>query len=539
MSPPAANSIKSPRQPDEPKRYRARDCHELFFRPKKAQNNKNPKFKKKTSKPAPSLTDKQRSAEAHAHYILHHGSTPDAAHFLQKNARARNISTTTATALQRMCSGTTTTSAMSKKIPPIPTWDEAAAAVFSSSSEESLASPPSSPPPITCTPSRATSDVQMTTQSPRSATQTTPTITPSRPTSRTTEHDAGDIPLMAAAVYDSSIFSSSGEESASPVPTQATPLLPHPKTGPTMPLCPSRRQTRSSTFEARRAAAEARETMQQHTAAVLTANTGVSAANEKSSKYRAKPSNRPKRVKVMTSTIPNAGLGLYLLEDAKKGECVARSSGEAITQAENATRKGHYRIKICSNLYLDAERPHHFEGRFINDGKRAGKVVNVRFAAGYRTNQCSETGLRWIRIFATRDIKAGSELYLDYGDEYWQDAGSTQSPETSVSTSPSQTITPAASPTLTSPDQQTYLPAPKLTLSPIWRATTRLQRAPPQSETLLIRPLSPWSPPTTPPRILGHYNPHTTHRHTQHTLILNDTLTLNEQNHSHTHTHYE
>ena len=97
---------------------------------------------------------------------------------------------------------------------------------------------------------------------------------------------------------------------------------------------------------------------------------------------------------------------------------MTRYSGEAITHAENAARTGHYRIKICSTLYLDAEQPHHFEGRFINDGKRAGKVVNVRFAAGYRTNQCSDTGLRWIRMFATRDINAGEELYLDYGDDY-------------------------------------------------------------------------------------------------------------------------
>ena len=98
-----------------------------------------------------------------------------------------------------------------------------------------------------------------------------------------------------------------------------TPLLPHPAIEPTM---PSRRQTRSSTSEARRAATETetREMMQQHKAhtAVTTVNTGVSAAKEKSNRYRARPSKRPKKVKIMTSKIPNAGLGLYLLEDAKK-----------------------------------------------------------------------------------------------------------------------------------------------------------------------------------------------------------------------------
>ena len=99
-----------------------------------------------------------------------------------------------------------------------------------------------------------------------------------------------------------------------------------------------------------------------------------------------------------------------MLEGTKKGEFVTRYSGEAIDRHENASRTSHYRIKISSNLYLDAERSHHFEGRYINDGKRAGKTVNVRFAAGYKTNICSTTGHRWIKIFATRDIKAGEEL---------------------------------------------------------------------------------------------------------------------------------
>ena len=98
---------------------------------------------------------------------------------------------------------------------------------------------------------------------------------------------------------------------------------------------------------------------------------------------------------------------------------MARYSGEAISRTENEARTGHYRIKISNNLYLDAENSHHFEGRYINDGVRAGKKANVRFAAGYKTNKCSTTGFDWIRIFAIRDIKPGEELYLDYGDEFW------------------------------------------------------------------------------------------------------------------------
>ena len=95
-------------------------------------------------------------------------------------------------------------------------------------------------------------------------------------------------------------------------------------------------------------------------------------------------------------------MGLYLLEDTKKGEFVARYSGDAIDKSTNEARKG-------NNLYLDAEQSHHFEGRYINEGVRAGKAANVRFAAGYNANMCSTTGLRWIRIFAIKNIKAGEE----------------------------------------------------------------------------------------------------------------------------------
>ena len=79
-------------------------------------------------------------------------------------------------------------------------------------------------------------------------------------------------------------------------------------------------------------------------------------------------------------------------------------------RAENTISTSNYRIKISNNLlvYLDAEKSHRFEGRFINDGKRAGRQVNVRFAAGNKTNTCSITNLKWIRIFVTRNIiKAG------------------------------------------------------------------------------------------------------------------------------------
>ena len=350
-----------------------------------------------------------------------------------------------------------------------------------------------------------------------------------------TQCNSKDVPLMAAASFDSSIFSNSDNETMSPAPARTA--LPPPQkvltaTTPKLKSCPSCRQTRSRTFEARRAALKACEMRQQrpaHGPATMTTTTTTNATKKKANKCRAKPSTRPKQVKIMTSKIPGAGLGLFLLEDVKKGAFVARYSGEAITHAENETRSGHYRIKISSNLYLDAEQRHHFEGRYINDGKRAGRRINVRFAAGYRTNTCSVTNLRWIRIFATRDMKAGAELYLDYGGDYWQDVDANTPPQSTTPkrASATTTLSPILSthvPTPTSPDQKKYppaspsvsppsgqlhpLPTVNTSLSPIRRVPNTLQRTPPPlSGMILLQPPSPWSPPTTPPRILGHHNP--------------------------------
>ena len=42
----------------------------------------------------------------------------------------------------------------------------------------------------------------------------------------------------------------------------------------------------------------------------------------------------------------------------------------------------------------------------------------------YITNKCSRTGLTWIRIYATRRIKEGGEIFIDYGEDFWKSSGS-------------------------------------------------------------------------------------------------------------------
>ena len=93
-----------------------------------AKNNKiQTAVRKKKSKP-PSLTDAQRAAWAHAHYIINHGTANDAARLLAHQKTARNIPEEALSKIRRMA-------AMR-----VPSWSQAKVEVFSSSCSESSAS---------------------------------------------------------------------------------------------------------------------------------------------------------------------------------------------------------------------------------------------------------------------------------------------------------------------------------------------------------------------------------------------------------------
>ena len=156
-----------------------------------------------------------------------------------------------------------------------------------------------------------------------------------------------------------------------------------------------------------------------HTAAKIKKPALKPKVQAKARRRRQTPSYQPKRVCIKKSQIPGAGLGLYLLEDAKAGDFIARYSGEPLSRQESVKRRSHYRLQVHKNLYLDAADPRHFEGRYINDSKGSAFKTNARFASCYRTNICSATGYSWVRVYATRKIRAGEEVFLDYGKDFW------------------------------------------------------------------------------------------------------------------------
>lgn len=123
---------------------------------------------------------------------------------------------------------------------------------------------------------------------------------------------------------------------------------------------------------------------------------------------------------VKESTIPNSGLGLFTETDIKKGELVTEYEGDILTMKEVRERYGD-RIQTAPYLYfvsykkcVDALYNIESFARYANDANG--------FVAPEGTKNNSEfTNIRGVPyIKATKNIKAGSEILVDYGGDYWK-----------------------------------------------------------------------------------------------------------------------
>lgn len=125
---------------------------------------------------------------------------------------------------------------------------------------------------------------------------------------------------------------------------------------------------------------------------------------------------------VKKSTIPKAGKGLFVARDLKKGEVITEYEGERLTwkqcqernQAKKGKEKGAYYFHINNNNCIDAENCLWAMGRYANDAAGPGRVTGVRNNSHYKVSK----GRAF--IVASRNIKAGSEIFVSYGKEYWE-----------------------------------------------------------------------------------------------------------------------
>lgn len=121
-----------------------------------------------------------------------------------------------------------------------------------------------------------------------------------------------------------------------------------------------------------------------------------------------------KHLFVKTSTIPNAGKGLFTKIAIEKGERIVEYKGRRTVWSEVKNDSDNYYIyTINRNNVIDARRTMTALARYANDAKGLTRVKGL-------ANNCVyvNEGTRAF-IEAIRDIPAGTEIFVNYTKPYW------------------------------------------------------------------------------------------------------------------------
>jgi hypothetical protein len=122
-------------------------------------------------------------------------------------------------------------------------------------------------------------------------------------------------------------------------------------------------------------------------------------------------------LRVKASQIPNAGKGLYVLTEKKKGELVALFRGEVLSYeaAEQRAAKNEdgYFINMSNGTILDS-MPVECFAKYANDAHGLGKT---KFKSNAQIQLSGKDDIAF--LIALRDIKAGEEVFTSYGRKYW------------------------------------------------------------------------------------------------------------------------
>lgn len=100
----------------------------------------------------------------------------------------------------------------------------------------------------------------------------------------------------------------------------------------------------------------------------------------------------------------NTGRGLFAIEPIPKGACIIEYIGVPISEEEAAEDNGKYLFEVDPGKTIDGNIKEN-TARYINHSCRPN---------------CEADGPKGhVYILATRNIKAGEELFYDYGKEYF------------------------------------------------------------------------------------------------------------------------
>jgi SET domain-containing protein len=132
-------------------------------------------------------------------------------------------------------------------------------------------------------------------------------------------------------------------------------------------------------------------------------------------------SSYEKNLEIRTSTIPNAGKGVYTKAAIPKGAYLGAYTGEFITEEEYWRRHNANRWQYMMGL-LDCAKPN-TGGITTIDGIDGNVFTRMNYAPAEFQNVKFEKICEapFVRILALRDIAAGEELWVDYGPRYRYD----------------------------------------------------------------------------------------------------------------------
>jgi SET domain-containing protein len=122
---------------------------------------------------------------------------------------------------------------------------------------------------------------------------------------------------------------------------------------------------------------------------------------------------------VKKSSIPNSGKGLFTKVDIEKDTVITEFTGEKISHTVGAARtilkQSHSVLYLNQTYCVDSLTDKECVATFMNDANGPSKLPKLKNNTDlYRLNGR-------IYVIATKDIKAGAELLLDYGPLYWND----------------------------------------------------------------------------------------------------------------------
>ena len=120
-----------------------------------------------------------------------------------------------------------------------------------------------------------------------------------------------------------------------------------------------------------------------------------------------------KQLRVKRSRLPGAGRGLFTTKFIPKGTRIVEYKGR-VSRWKEADHEDNGNIYYVNRNHVIDARP--FEkalARYANDARGLTRAKGLANNAEYE-----EEGLK-VYIKSTKDIPAGSEIFVGYGKEYW------------------------------------------------------------------------------------------------------------------------